>query len=135
MQPKKTKYRKQFRGRMKGSSISGSRLEFGDFGLKSLGRGWFKDNQIEAARKAITHFTKRNARLWIKVFPDKPITKKSPGSPMGAGKGDIDTHVAVVKPGRILFEVSGVSEEIAVGALKRASYKLSFPTKIVKRNK
>jgi large subunit ribosomal protein L16 len=134
MQPKKTKFRKQFRGRMKGSSISGSRLEFGEYGLKSLGRGWFKDNQIEAARKAITHFTKRNARLWIKVFPDKPISKKSPGSPMGAGKGDVDTFVAVVKPGRILFEVGGVTEEIAVGALKRAAQKLPFPTKIVKKD-
>ena len=135
MQPKKTKYRKQFRGRMKGSSISGSRLEFGDFGLKCLGRGWFRDNQIEAARKVITHSTKRNARLWIRVFPDKPITKKAPGSSMGAGKGDIDTYVAVVKPGRILFEVSGVPEEIAVEALMKASRKLSFPTKVVKRYK
>ncbi len=135
MQPKKTKYRKQFRGRMKGSSNSGTRLEFGDFGLKSLGRGWFKDNQIEAARKVISHSTKRNARVWIRVFPDKPITKKAPGSPMGAGKGDIDTYVVVVKPGRILFEVSGVSEEIAVDALMKASQKLPFPTKIIKRNK
>lgn len=134
MQPKKTKYRKQFRGRMKGVSISGSRLEFGEYGLKSLGRGWFKDNQIEAARKVIAHYTKRNARLWIRVFPDKPISKKSPGSSMGAGKGDIDTYAAVVKPGRILFEIGGVPKEIAVEALKRAAQKLPFATKIVRKN-
>lgn len=133
LQPKKTKYRKQFRGKMKGKSVAGSQLEFGQYGLKSIGRGWFKANQIEAARKAISHYTKRSARVWIRVFPDKPITKKSAGAPMGSGKGDVDAYVAVVKPGRILFEIGGVEEEIAREALRRAAQKIPFATKIVKR--
>lgn len=131
LQPGKTKYRKQFRGRMKGKSVVGARLDFGEFGLKSLDRGWLTAAQIEAARKAITHYTKRKAKVWIRVFPDKPVTKKSPGAPMGGGKGDIDCWVAVVKPGRMLFEVSGVTEEVAREALKRAGTKLPFATKIV----
>jgi len=131
LQPRKTKYRKQFRGRMKGKRVAGSRLDFCQFGLKALGRAWLSAAQIEAARRAITHYTKRKAKVWIRVFPDKPITKKSPGAPMGGGKGDISHWAAVVRPGRILFEVSGVPEEIAREALRRASSKLPFKTKIV----
>jgi len=134
LQPKKTKYRKQFRGRMKGKSIAASRLEFGEYGLKCLGCAWLQANQIEAARKAISHYTKRNARVWIRVFPDKPVTKKAPGAPMGAGKGDVDGFVAVVRPGRIIFELGGVEEEIAIGALKRAAQKLPFPSKIIQKD-
>ena len=131
LQPRKTKYRKQFRGRMKGKSVAGSRLDFGEFGLKSLGRGWLSAAQIEAARRAITHYTKRKAKVWIRVFPDKPVSKKSAGAPMGGGKGDVDHWVAVVKPGRMLFEISGVTEEIAREALRGAGTKLPLATKIV----
>ena len=135
LQPKKTKYRKQFRGKMRGKSIAGSRLNFGEFGLKSLGRGWLTSAQIEAARRAITNYTKRKAKVWIRVFPDKPVTKKAPGAPMGGGKGDIDRWVAVVKPGRILIEIGGVPEEIGKEALKTATYKLPFKVKIITREK
>jgi len=135
LQPKRTKYRKSFRGRMKGTAVRGSWLSFGEFGLKSLERGWFKSNQIEAARRVITGHTKRSGKVWIRVFPDKPITKKSPGAPMGAGKGEIDTYVAVVKPGRILFELGGVPEEVALEALRRASDKIPFATKIIRRER
>ncbi|MBL7078226.1 50S ribosomal protein L16 [Candidatus Shapirobacteria bacterium] len=131
--PKKSKYRKSFRGKMRGKSYRGSTLAFGEFGLKSLGRGWFKSNQIEAARRVITGFTKRSGKVWIRVFPDKPITKKSPGAPMGAGKGEIDTHVAVVRPGKILFELGGVPEKIAREALGLAAQKVPFKTKIIAR--
>ena len=131
LQPKRTKYRYRFRGRNKGMSINGSRINFGEYGLKSLDRGFLTANQIEAARKVITGITKRKAKLWIRVFPDKPITKKAPGAPMGAGKGDIDHWSAVVKPGKILFEISGVSEEIAKESLQKAGYKLPVRTKIV----
>jgi len=133
LQPKKTKYRKQFRGRMKGKSIAGSRLNFGEFGLKSLSRGWLTSSQIEAARRAITNYTKRKAKVWIRVFPDKPVSKKAPGAPMGGGKGDVDRWVAVVRPGRVLIEVGGVPAETAEEALKTAAYKLPFETKIIAR--
>ncbi len=135
LQPKKTKYRKQFRGRMKGKSVAGSRINFGEFGLKSLGRGWLSAAQIEAGRRAITHYTKRKAKVWIRVFPDKPVTKKAPGAPMGAGKGDIDHWVVVVKPGRILFELRGVPSDVAKEALRRAGHKLPFKTKIISKGK
>lgn len=131
LQPRKTKYRFQFRGRMKGNSIKGASLSFGEFGLKALERTWLTAAQIEAARKAITHYTKRKARVWIRVFPDKPITGKAGGGSMGGGKGDIKDWVVVVKPGRILFEVGGVPEEIARGSLKRAQFKLPIATKII----
>ncbi|MFH1561584.1 MAG: 50S ribosomal protein L16 [Patescibacteria group bacterium] len=133
LQPKKTKYRKQFRGKMRGKSVAGSRLDFGDFGLKSLSCGWLKANQIEAARRAIAQHTKRKARVWIRIFPDKPVTSKGSGSPMGAGKGDIDFWAAVIKPGRMLFEIAGVPEELAKEALVRAASKLPFTTKIICR--
>ncbi|OGD53930.1 50S ribosomal protein L16 [Candidatus Beckwithbacteria bacterium RBG_13_35_6] len=131
LQPKRQKYRKQFRGKRRGFRVKGSSLDFSEYGLKSLGNAWLSAKQIEAARKAITHFTKRVGKLWIRVFPDKSYTKKAAGSRMGGGKGDIDGYVAVVRPGRIIFELGGVEAEIAKGALKRASAKLPFKTKIV----
>lgn len=133
LQPKKQKYRKQFRGRMKGKAGRGFNVDFGEYGLKSLGRGWLSSKQIEAARRAIAHHTKRGGKIWVRVFPDKPVTGKPAGVRMGAGKGDIQEYVAVVTPGRVLFEVAGVTEEVAKEALKRASAKLPFATKIVSR--
>jgi len=133
LQPRKTKHRKQFRGKMRGVSSRGSTLAFGDYGLKSLDRGWLTAKQIEAARVAITHYTKRGGKIWLRVFPDKPITSKGLGVGMGAGKGDVVGWVAVVTPGRILFELGGVIPEIAKEALKRAAAKLPFKTRIVSR--
>lgn len=117
---------------MKGKATAGFTLDFGEYGLKAQGRAWLRARQIEAARKAITGFTKRGGKLWIRVFPDKVITKKSAGAPMGQGKGDPEEYVVVVKPGRIIFELSGVEEEIAKEALRRAGDKLPFETKFVK---
>ncbi len=133
MQPRKQKYRKSFRGKMRGKAGRGNSLDFGEYGLKALGRGWLTAQQIEAARKAITHYTKRQAKVWIRVFPDKPVTAKSAGVGMGGGKGDIDRYVFVVTPGRILFEISGVSQEIAKEALRLASHKLPFKTKFMSK--
>lgn len=133
LQPKRTKYRKQFRGKMRGQPTRGTTLAFGEFGLKSLGRGWLKSQQIEAARVAVTHFTKRQGKLWIRTFPDKPVTSKGSGVGMGKGKGDIEGYVAVIRPGRIILELAGVDELIAQQALKRAAVKLPFRTKLVKR--
>jgi large subunit ribosomal protein L16 len=131
LQPRKSKYQKQFRGKMKGISLSGSSLAFGSFGLKSLGRGWLTAAQIEAARKTLAHFTKRAGKIWIRIFPQKPVTSKSLGSGMGSGKGDIEKYVAVITPGRILFELAGVSKEVAQEALRRAGDKLPVKTKFV----
>lgn len=133
LEPRKSKHRKQFRGKMRGRSIRGSILAFGDYGLKSLGRGWLTARQIEAARKAITHRTKREGKVWIRVFPDKPVTKKAAGVRMGSGKGDVDHYVTVVTPGRIIFEVAGVDEKTATEAIKLAGAKLPFKTKLVKK--
>jgi large subunit ribosomal protein L16 len=116
---------------MKGIATRGNTLEFGEYGLKALSRGWFTARQIEAARKAIVHHTKRQGKVWIRVFPDKPITAKPAGAKMGSGKGDVKEHVAVVLPGRVLFEVSGVDEEVALEALRLASHKVPFKTKII----
>jgi len=132
LQPSRTKYRKQFRGRMRGNS-RGNLVAFGEFGLKSLTCGWLTANQIEAARRAIAYETKRNGRTWIRIFPDKPFTEKGAGAPLGAGKGDVKGYVAVIRPGRILFEVAGVSEAEAREALRLASAKLPVTTKVVKR--
>lgn len=132
LQPSRTKYRKQFRGKMRGNS-KGNLVAFGDFGLKSLECGWVTANQIEAARRAIAHATKRNGRMWVRIFPDKPVTEKGSGAPLGAGKGDVKGYVSVIKPGRIMFEVSGVSEADAKVALKLAAAKLPLVTKIVNR--
>ncbi len=131
--PKRVKYRKQFRGKLKGNSQSGTHIAFGEYGLTSEGTGWISSRQIEAARRAITHFTQRGGRLWIRVFPDKPITKKPAETRMGGGKGDVYEYVATVKPGRVLFEMGGVSRDIARAALRLASHKLGLPTRIVEK--
>ena len=131
LQPKRVKYRRAFRGRRSGIASRGSSLKFGDFALKALESGWLTARQIESARRAITHHTKRGGRLWIRIFPDKPVTKKPPETRMGSGKGAVDHYVAVVKPGNVLFEMSGVSEEIAAEALKKASAKLPIHSKFI----
>lgn len=133
LQPKKQKYRKQFRGRMKGQAGRGHKVDFGEYGLKSLGRGWLSSKQIEAGRRAITHYTKRGGKVWIRVFPDKPVTGKPGGVRMGSGKGDIQEYVVVITPGRILYELSGVPEEVAREALNRAANKMPLKAKFVKR--
>jgi large subunit ribosomal protein L16 len=133
LQPKKRKYRKDFRGKMRGKSYRGSTLSFGEYGLKAMGRGWLSARQIEAARRAITHSIKRGGKVWVRVFPDKPVTARPAGQRMGQGKGDIDRYVMVVTPGRILFEVAGVDEELAMKAFKKAGAKLPFKSKIIAR--
>lgn len=133
LQPKKSKYRKSFRAKRRGKSIRGSRVEFGEYGLKAVTADWVSARQIEAARKKITFVTKRSGKYWIRVFPHKPVTKKSPGAKMGSGKGEVDKHVAVVKPGFILFELGGVSEEMARSAFRKAGHKLSVKTVFVKK--
>jgi large subunit ribosomal protein L16 len=131
--PKKVKFRKQQRGRMKGKAWRGSSLSFGEFGLKALECGWVSNRQIEAARIAMTRFIKRGGKVWIRVFPDKPITKKPPETRMGKGKGNPEEWVVVIKPGRVLFEMEGVSVEVAAEAMRLAAAKLSVPTKFVSR--
>ncbi|BAT72215.1 large subunit ribosomal protein L16 [Thermosulfidibacter takaii ABI70S6] len=131
--PKRVKWRKQQRGRMCGIATRGSDIAFGEFGLKALEPAWITAQQIEAARVAITRHVKRGAKVWIRIFPDKPVTKKPAETRMGKGKGSPEYWVAVVKPGRILFEIAGVSEELAREALRLASYKLPIKTKIVSR--
>jgi len=133
LMPKKVKFRKQQRGRMKGKAWTGSRVSFGDYGLKALECGWVTDREIEAGRIAITRFIKRSGRIWIRMFPDKPITKKPQETRMGKGKGAPEQWVAVIKPGRILYEMEGVPEKEARQALLRAAHKLSIKTKFVKR--
>jgi large subunit ribosomal protein L16 len=131
--PKKVKFRKQQRGKMRGKAWTGSRVAFGDYGLKALECGWVTDREIEAGRIAITRFIKRSGRIWIRMFPDKPITKKPQETRMGKGKGAPDQWVMVVKPGRILYEMEGVPEKDAREALRLAAHKLSIRTKFVKR--
>jgi len=133
LMPKKTKFRKQMRGRMQGSAGVGNKINFGSIALQASGRGYLTTRQIEAARRVITRTLKRGGKTWIRVFPDKPITKRPAETRMGKGKGAVDTWVAVVRPGRILYEIDGVQEEIASEALRLASYKLSLKTKIIKR--
>jgi large subunit ribosomal protein L16 len=133
LMPKKVKFRKQQRGRMAGKAWTGSKVTFGDYGLKALEPGWVTDREIEAARIAITRFIKRHGRIWVRLFPDKPVTKKPQETRMGKGKGAPDHWVAVVKPGRILYEMEGVTETEAREALRLASHKLSVKTKFVKR--
>jgi len=133
LMPKKVKYRKAQRGRMKGKAYAGSTIAFGEFGLQALEPCWMTSAQIEAARRAITHHVKRGGKLWIRIFPDKPVTKKPAETRMGGGKGNPEEWVAVVKPGRILFELAGVPEEIAREAMTLASHKLPIKTRFVKR--
>jgi large subunit ribosomal protein L16 len=134
LMPKRVKWRKQMRGRMKGKAYRGSKVVFGDYGLKALEPGWVSARQIEAARRAIVRAMRRRGKFWIRIFPDKPITQKPAETRMGKGKGDVEYWVAVVKPGRIMFEVGGgPPDEIAKEALRLAQYKLSIKTKIVGR--
>ncbi len=131
--PKKVKYRKMRKGRMKGTAYRGAELAFGEFGLKALEPGRVSSRQLEAARIAMTRYVKRGGKIWIRVFPDKPITKKPAETRMGKGKGNPEFWVAVVKPGRIIYEMDGVTEEIAKAAFRLAAYKLPIATKIVSR--
>lgn len=133
LQPRKEKYRKQFRGRMSGTALRGSSVAFGEFGLKATTGGWVTARQIEAARKKITFMTKRAGKYWVRVFPQKPITKKPVGVKMGSGKGPVEEHVAVVKPGAVLFELSGVPEDIAKAAFTKAGHKLAVKTTMVSK--
>lgn len=134
LQPKKRKYRKDFRGKRRGKAMRGNSVDFGEFGLKALECAWLTARQIEAARKTISHQTKRLGKVWIRAFPDKPITKKAAGVKMGSGKGDIEEYVMVVKPGRVVFEISGVSELTAKEAFRKAGHKLPFKTKFIEKN-
>ena len=129
--PKRAKHRKQFRGKRGGKATRGSEVSFGEFGLKAMTVGWVGSRQIEAARKALTHSTRRGGRIWIRIFPDKPITKKPPETRMGSGKGDVSEYVAVVKPGRVLFEMAGIPLEGAREAMRLAAAKLPVMTKFV----
>lgn len=133
LEPKKVKYRKRQKGRMAGMASRGAALAFGDFGLKAIGRGWMTAREIEAARIALTRYLKRGGKIWIRIFPDKPITKKPAETRMGKGKGAPEGWVAVIKPGRILFEMEGVDAALAHEAFRLAAHKLSIPTQIVER--
>ena len=134
LMPKKVKRRKVHRGRMKGVATRGNKLAYGDYGIVTTEPAWITSNQIEAARIAMTRYTKRGGKVWIDIFPDKPITKKPAETRMGSGKGNPEYWVAVVKPGRVLFEISGVSEPVAREALRLASHKLPVVTKIIARS-
>ena len=131
--PKRVKYRRVHRGRLTGKATRGNKVTYGEFGLVALEPAWITSNQIEAARIAMTRYTKRGGQVWIKIFPDKPITEKPAETRMGSGKGSPEYWVAVVKPGRVMFEIAGVSEEVAREALRLASHKLPIKTKIIKR--
>lgn len=133
LQPKKTKYRKSQKGRVRGIATKGNSLAFGDFGLKVLEGGWLTSQQIEAGRVAIVRTARKGVKIWIRVFPDKPITKRPAETRMGKGKGPVEGYVAVVKPGKIIYEISGVPEEVAREALRLAASKLPFKCKIVSR--
>lgn len=134
LMPKRVKFRKQMRGRMKGKAYRGSEVHFGDYGLQALEPSWITARQIEASRRAMVRAMKRRGKVWIRIFPDKPITKRAAESRMGKGKGDVEYWAAVVKPGRIMFEIGGdVEEKIAVEALRLASFKLPIKTKVVRR--
>ena len=133
LMPKRTKHRKMQKGRNRGKATKGNVVNEGQYGLQALEAGWIKSNQIEAARIAMTRYIKRGGKVWIKIFPDKPITKKPAETRMGKGKGAPEYWVAVVKPGRVMFEISGVPEEVAKEALRLASHKLPVQTKFVKR--
>lgn len=133
LQPKRTKHRKTFRGKRGGVATRGNDLSFGAFGLKAMEAGWVTSRQLESARRAMTHYTQRGGRIWIRVFPDKPITKHPAESRMGSGKGDVEGYVAVVKPGQIIFEMGAVSEIVAQEALRLAGHKLPINARFVLR--
>jgi large subunit ribosomal protein L16 len=133
LMPKRVKHRKQFRGRMRGKASRGNVVQFGDYGLQALEPAWITSRQIEAARRAIMRYIKRRGRVWIRVFPDKPVTKRAAESRMGKGKGSVDHYVAVVRPGLVLFEMSGMDEQTAREALRLAAFKLPIASKFIKR--
>ncbi len=133
LMPKKVKYRRRHKGRMQGAAKGGTRVDFGEFGLKAMEPGWVTERQIEAARIAMTRYAKRNGKVWIRIFPDKPVTKKPAETRMGKGKGAPEGWVAVIKPGRILYELEGLPEEMAREAMRLASHKLAVKTKFVRR--
>ena len=133
LMPKRVKYRKVQRGRMKGKATRGNVVTYGEYGLQALEPGWITSNQIEAARVAMTRYTKRGGQVWIKIFPDKPVTQKPAETRMGSGKGSPEYWVSVVKPGRVMFEIAGVGDESSKEALRLASHKLPIKTKIVKK--
>lgn len=132
--PKKLKHRKVSRGKMSGVATRGTNIEFGQYGLKSLGRGWVTSRQIEAARRAMTRYIKRGGEVWIRIFPDKPVTSQPAETGMGGGKGSLDHFVVVVKPGQLMFEMSGVAKEVAREAMRLASHKLPVETKFVSKD-
>ncbi|MGB2894841.1 MAG: 50S ribosomal protein L16 [Anaerolineales bacterium] len=134
LMPKRVKHRKQMRGRMKGKASRGTEVSFGDYGLQALEPGWVTARQIEAARRAMVRFMRRRGKVWIRIFPDKPVTQKAAETRMGKGKGAVDHWVAVVKPGRIMFELSGLDEEAAKEAMRLATHKLSIKTKFTSRD-
>jgi len=134
LSPRKVKHRKQFKGRMRGMAQRGSDLAFGDFALKATGCGRLSAQQLEAGRVAINRHVKRGGQMWIRVFPDKPITKKPAETRMGKGKGSPEYWVATIRPGRVLYELKGVPEDLAIAALRLASYKFPFPTKVITRS-
>ncbi len=133
--PKRAKYRKQFRGKMRGVSGRGTKIVFGDYALKSVGRGWVTSRQIEAGRRVLTRYTQKGGRVWIRIFPDKPISDKPPEVRMGGGKGDVVDYVFTVKPGRIIFEIGGVTREDAKEAMRKTSSKMPIKTKFRQRTK
>ena len=133
LMPKRVKHRKQFRGSMKGKALRGNKITHGEFGIVATEPAWIKSNQIEAARVAINRYVKRGGKVWIKIFPDKPVTKKPAETRMGSGKGSPEYWVAVVKPGRVLFEIAGVSEDVAREAMRLAGHKLPCKTKFIKK--
>ncbi|MBL1176377.1 50S ribosomal protein L16 [Pantanalinema sp. GBBB05] len=133
LSPRRTKFRKQQRGRMRGLATRGSALNFGEFGLQALEPSWITSRQIEASRRAMTRYIRRGGKIWIRIFPDKPVTMRPAETRMGSGKGAPEFWVAVVKPGRVLFEIAGVSEEVAREAIRLASFKLPIKTKFIMR--
>lgn len=133
LQPKRSKYRKQFRGKMRGISTAASTVHFGEYGMQAKECGWVSDRQIEAARRAITGYIKRRGKIWLRIFPDKPFTKKPAEVKMGKGKGDIEGHVAVVKPGRVIFEIAGVDIDVAREAFRLADHKFGIKTRFIEK--
>ena len=134
MQPKKTKYRKEFRGKMGGVASANNNIDFGEYGLRAVSRGWVNSREIEAGRRSIVGYIKRKGKVWIKIFPQKSYTSKPTNAKMEAGKGEVEGYVAVVKPGTVIFEISGVPESVAREAFRLASHKLSVQTKFISRN-
>jgi len=133
LEPKRRKFRKEFRGKRKGISTRGASLAFGEYGIKAQDRGWISARQIEAGRRTITHNLKKGGRVWVRIFPDKPVTARPPGHRMGGGKGDIDRYVAVVRPGKILYEAVGASADIVKRALEKAASKMPIKTRLVQK--